>query len=481
MQHPEPLITFLDYCEDDDYFPEDEPFSFVEMTVMKKEHKDAELDKRIEALRKKNEALMKRYQEVEEDKKRAEEEGMSLHSRKGKSDELTITISKSNNGHRVVTKVAGPRDGELEKKCDPDSGVFSVGRGKRRQLLVTTPGKIQDRKAFGERKDRNCHLTAASLKICSEEEVHEENTRGKQPEDVKPNILTDNKEHLEYLRWKKERDQIDRERVARHKNDKGQWRRAWDLEKAPLMFSENELGGSSSKGCRNVGKSHLRSEESTARGQTGKSVAVVSSKAKGKDRLTGRARRLDAKEQEEHLQVYPESSLQEFLEELDALCASEKISIHPENPEESLLISKKGTTEEQLKSASSENRSSTLLCLNAIKKKVRFSENPEEKEIETDALDTNEETHQTFVQVSSKCVLEDNKQHKESRKLSESSTELNSQNEEDESGSRKESGDGCGLERTEDELYAEKSCIDRRNGDVIDSSEGLQDQDPYRS
>lgn len=34
-------------------------------------------------------------QEVEEDKKRAEEEGMALQSRKGKADDLTITISKS--------------------------------------------------------------------------------------------------------------------------------------------------------------------------------------------------------------------------------------------------------------------------------------------------------------------------------------------------------------------------------------------------
>lgn len=32
------------------------------MMMMKKEHKDAELDKKIEALRKKNDALMKRYQ-----------------------------------------------------------------------------------------------------------------------------------------------------------------------------------------------------------------------------------------------------------------------------------------------------------------------------------------------------------------------------------------------------------------------------------
>ncbi len=36
-------------------------------------------------------------QEVEEDKKRAEQEVMPLHSRKGKADDLTITINKSSN------------------------------------------------------------------------------------------------------------------------------------------------------------------------------------------------------------------------------------------------------------------------------------------------------------------------------------------------------------------------------------------------
>lgn len=47
--------------------------------------------------------------EVEEDKKRAEEEGMALLGRKGKADDLTITISKSTT---VSLCRVDPSDGE---------------------------------------------------------------------------------------------------------------------------------------------------------------------------------------------------------------------------------------------------------------------------------------------------------------------------------------------------------------------------------
>ncbi|XP_043088349.1 coiled-coil domain-containing protein 9B isoform X2 [Puntigrus tetrazona] len=381
------------------------------MMMMKKEHKDAELDKKIEALRKKNEALMKRYQEVEEDKKRAEQEGMSLHSRKGKTDDLTITINKSSNDQRVVTKRSGPgglRDGEQK---DPGSSVFSAGRGKRRQLLVTTPGNIKGKRVFGERKDRNRPVSPARLKSCAEEELEPNTTRGKrrpppaqgvtEDDTGKPdhwrgcedsyvasvaeavadlNLVTSKEEQLEYLRWKKEREEIDRERVARHKNAKGQWRRAWDMEKTDLMFSEKEHGGTSNRGGRNARRGNMRADESRGRQQAsdrkGKCVSVVGSKAKGKDRLTGRARRWDAKEQEEHLQVYPESSLQEFLEELDALCAPEVENVNPETGVESTkprgsedaVVTPDGTAEHN-------GCVSTETALKATEKKVRFSEN----------------------------------------------------------------------------------------------------------
>lgn len=50
------------------------------------------------------------------------------------------------------------------------------------------------------------------------------------------NVPTSKEEQEEYLRWKREREEIDRERVARHKNSKGQWRRAWDMDKTENMY-----------------------------------------------------------------------------------------------------------------------------------------------------------------------------------------------------------------------------------------------------
>lgn len=58
------------------------------LDLKSKEEKDAELDKRIEALRRKNEALIRRYQEIEEDRKKAESEGVAVTApRKSRSME----------------------------------------------------------------------------------------------------------------------------------------------------------------------------------------------------------------------------------------------------------------------------------------------------------------------------------------------------------------------------------------------------------
>lgn len=345
----------------------------------KRDHeRDLELDKKIEALRRKNEALMKRYKEVEEDRKRAEEEGMALQSRKGKADDLTITISKSTNQDNrvVVTKPfsGGSPAGKGQPENAPDRGEEGppqgAGRGHRKQLMVTMAGK-KGKRVVSERPEKRPgpadvksptddgqakrvesagrakqppHVTKRDTAAQEEvkqgqkhtEEHHRLTEQCQEPKSPQAstdlNIPTSKEEQEEYLRWKKEREQIDRERVARHKNAKGQWRRAWDMDKSENMFSDKSLPdrdwGPSGRGGRSARKGQSRAgadsrgHEKRGKDKGAKNVLVMGSKAKGIDRLTGRARRWQANEEGENLQT-SDTTLEEFLEELDALTDAE--------------------------------------------------------------------------------------------------------------------------------------------------------------
>ncbi|KAM6961313.1 coiled-coil domain-containing protein 9B [Aplochiton taeniatus] len=176
--------------------------------LSKREQRDEELDRRIEALRRKNQALIKRYQEVEDDKKKAAAEGEgkgeeaeAVRSSMGQTEDLTITVNKVSRQEKrtVVTK-----SGSSNLGARGDGPKLGSGRGSRRQLLVTTTGNSNK----------------------------EPGPASPPPADL---ILISSEEHQEYLRWKKEREAIDRERVARHMNSQGQWRRAWDVDKTEYM------------------------------------------------------------------------------------------------------------------------------------------------------------------------------------------------------------------------------------------------------
>ncbi|KAM4625901.1 coiled-coil domain-containing protein 9B [Polymixia lowei] len=350
----------------------------------KKDHeRDVELDKKIEALRRKNEVLMKRYQEVEEDRKKAEEEGMALQSRKGKADDLTITISKSTSDSRVVlTKPysSGSPTAKGQQEAGPDrvgeGPQLGSGRGRRKQLMVTMAGK-KGKRVVSERAERRPGPLDVKSPTEDGQGQHVESTgRGKQPTAKRDTavqesesqqastdltIPTSKEEQEEYLRWKREREQIDRERVARHKNAKGQWRRAWDMDKTENMFSDKSLPerdrGPPGRGGRNTRRGHPKSNansrghEVQGKDKGVQNVPVVSSKAKGKDRLTGRARRWDANEEGEHLQT-SESILEEFLEELDALADPEIDDLRDGDPKVKSLPSPDAPESEEVVSGS---------------------------------------------------------------------------------------------------------------------------------
>ncbi|NXF26244.1 CCD9B protein, partial [Rhodinocichla rosea] len=217
-----------------------------------KEQKDVELDKKILALRKKNEALIRRYQEIEEDKKRAEQEGMAVTSRRPKQDGLTITITKAHNDKRVVSEKRGslcptsPGFGigsEEEEEEEEADHMFTFRMGKRMQLAVTMDNKAKVRlmgvsltepvpsRARGS-SARNAPRVSLARAERMQIAITMDNKEKVSTSPGDPSFPMSGRERSEYIRWKRERDQIDLERLARHKNAKGEWRRAWDVEKS---------------------------------------------------------------------------------------------------------------------------------------------------------------------------------------------------------------------------------------------------------
>ncbi|NXI88425.1 CCD9B protein, partial [Rhipidura dahli] len=217
-----------------------------------KEQKDVELDKKILALRKKNEALIRRYQEIEEDKKRAEQEGMAVTSRRPKQDGLTITITKAHNDKRVVSEKRGSPcptspgfslGSEEEEEEEEADHMFTFRMGKRMQLAVTMDNKAKSQTRLPRGKPAGKlargslarNVPRASLAQAERMQIaitmdNKEKVMQKSPGDL--SFPMTGRERSEYIRWKRERDQIDLERLARHKNAKGEWRRAWDVEKS---------------------------------------------------------------------------------------------------------------------------------------------------------------------------------------------------------------------------------------------------------
>ncbi|NWS63504.1 CCDC9 protein, partial [Chunga burmeisteri] len=307
------------------------------LDLRSKEEKDAELDKRIEALRKKNEALIKRYQEIEEDRKKAEQEGIAVTvlrrarpadaepERRWVDKDLSVTDKKLSGtpkpGRSAAPRGSGRtslrpsgRSPRGEHPTDPfwegsggdgatpgersGRGRRSRGRGAAGPVIGGDTGPDRKSKEWEERRRQNIEKMNEEMEKIAEYErnqrdgLHEKNPVRNFLDDPRrsgPFQDTDRKEgsrrhvrnwggadfdkvkagmerektwqgpvpggpldmtlsmtgreRAEYVRWKKEREQIDQERLARHRKPTGQWRREWDAEKSDSMYVMGDWGG----------------------------------------------------------------------------------------------------------------------------------------------------------------------------------------------------------------------------------------------
>ncbi|XP_066127802.1 coiled-coil domain-containing protein 9 isoform X2 [Saccopteryx bilineata] len=126
------------------------------LDLKSKEEKDAELDKRIEALRRKNEALIRRYQEIEEDRKKAELEGVAVTApRKGRSlekENVAVEMEKNQGPSRRSPGTPRPQGASRGGRTPPQQGG-RAGMGRASRTWEDSPGE-QPRGGAGGRGRR---------------------------------------------------------------------------------------------------------------------------------------------------------------------------------------------------------------------------------------------------------------------------------------------------------------------------------------
>ncbi|XP_071161303.1 protein starmaker-like isoform X12 [Mytilus edulis] len=218
------------------------------LDILTKEEREALLNKKMEEIRKKNDALRKRHEEIQKDKKVA----ASL------SKPLPTDLSGGNSPTKE--KQTYPNDRKYTDNMDqPRKNNKPVGRGKPRPKSGGDFNHVQgpppdpsynflsDRSREGmqhkqqERSDRRepprrhpknfGGQDFSNVKNQMKNVKERQNRNGPPKSKFEMTVTMTGKERREYFEWKADRDRVDNARIERQKSSSGEWKREWDKEK----------------------------------------------------------------------------------------------------------------------------------------------------------------------------------------------------------------------------------------------------------
>ncbi|KAB1280969.1 Coiled-coil domain-containing protein 9 [Camelus dromedarius] len=224
------------------------PGQSVTLDLKSKEEKDAELDKKIEAHWRKNETIIWRYQEIEEDRKKAELEGVVVTApRKGRSvkENVAVEVEKNLGPSRSLDEELGAVAGGVGAGGSPHlsgaGGTSTADRKskeweERRRQNIEKMNEEIEKIATCERNQREGVLEPNPVRCGLEQE--QQGRRASLDDTGDTTLSMTGWERSEYLRWKQEREKNDQERLQRHRKPTGQWRQEWDAEKTDGMFKD---------------------------------------------------------------------------------------------------------------------------------------------------------------------------------------------------------------------------------------------------
>ena len=210
-------------------------------TAEEKAKEDAMLEEKMKAIRKKNEELIKRQQEIEEDRRNADRLSDQLVKKKSPETKMAgVATDRSGEPKgmgrargRVLAKLSRERlkaseweekrrkniervEEEQRKVAEPSTGGSNFLHDDRRVDMSKVTGRTE--RSWGGSNFNNVRSQM-------------ERDKGRQPRgETNPEIHMTGKERREYLEWKEERKRIDEDRKERAKRS-GDWSREWDKTK----------------------------------------------------------------------------------------------------------------------------------------------------------------------------------------------------------------------------------------------------------